>query len=270
MQHDIQFQTLCQKAKTIVEKTAKFILRSHSNFSAKDLQVKSFNSLVTRIDRQAEKMLVAGLSKLLPDAGFYAEEEVCFKNKQKDFTWIVDPLDGTTNYIHGLPFFAVSVALEYKNEIVLGIVCDPTRDECFYAQKGAGAFLNDQAISVSTKINLADCLVATGFPYSSFENLDYYMLLLRELMQNTRGIRRCGAASLDLAYVACGRFDLFFEWGLQPWDVAAGSLIVLEAGGLVKSIFGDVDPVWNPQILASNNAVTASWQKFIDKFNPSA
>lgn len=218
------------------------------------IATKGLNSLVTEIDRNIEAFLVGELGSLLPESGFLAEEGTTDK-KGSSYNWIIDPLDGTTNFIHGIPAYSISVALLRYDEIVLGGIFDPLRDEYFAAIRGKGARLNGNNITVSTERSLKDALIATGFPYYDFEHIDQYISLFREFMKETRGIRRLGSAALDLAYLACGRFEGFFEYGLHPWDVAAGILIIEEAGGVVTDFSGGSKALFEKQIVASNKYI---------------
>ncbi len=245
-----QLELLCQETCTLVTSVADFIRGEVGKVGAEKIETKSLNSLVSYVDKTAERQLVAGLSELLPGSTFLTEEETV-EQAAGEFQWIIDPLDGTTNFLHQLPCFAVSVALRQHEEIVLGIVYEVNRQECFYAWKNGGAWLNGQRIHASACNSLADSLVATGFPYREFETMEAYMKTLRLLMASTRGLRRYGAAAVDLAYVACGRFDSFFEYGLAAWDVAAGVLLVQEAGGRVSDFDGGDDYVFGGRLLAA-------------------
>lgn len=245
-----QLALLCQQTRTLVSSVADFIRGEVGKVGAEKIETKSLNSLVSYVDKTAERKLVAGLSELLPGSTFLTEEETV-EQTVGEFQWIIDPLDGTTNFLHQLPYFAVSVALRQHEEIVMGIVYEVNRHECFYAWKGGGAWLNDQRIQAATTASLADSLVATGFPYRDFDTMHRYIEILQALMKGTRGLRRYGAAAVDLAYVACGRFDSFFEYGLAAWDVAAGVLLVQEAGGRVSDFDGEDDYVFGGRLLAT-------------------
>lgn len=224
------------------------------HFSPENIEVKSKNSLVTEVDKRLEKYFVAELGKLLPESGFIAEEGTSDK-KGLDYNWIIDPLDGTTNFIHGIPAYCCSVALMQGREIVLGGILEFNTSEYFEASKDNGAFLNGNRINVSPTKSIEDSLLATGFPYYDFEYIEQYMALFRHLLRESRGLRRLGSAALDLAYVACGRFDGFFEYSLQPWDVAAGIIIVQEAGGRVSDFKGGQNQLFGKQMLASNSFI---------------
>ncbi len=245
-----QLEQLCQQTCLLVESVADFIRGEVGKVTGEKIEVKSLNSLVSYVDKTAERMLVSGLSDLLPGSTFLTEEETV-EQAAGEFQWIIDPLDGTTNFLHQLPCFAVSVALRQHEEIVLGIVYEVNRHECFSAWKGGGAWLNGLRIHASATPNLANSLVATGFPYRDFDTMHRYIAILQDLMKSTRGLRRYGAAAVDLAYVACGRFDSFFEYGLAAWDVAAGVLLVQEAGGRVSDFDGGDDYVFGGRLLAT-------------------
>ena len=234
-----------------------FIRQEISRFDQANIVTKGLHDLVSYVDKESEKMLVAGLQQLLPTAGFVTEEGTVANTEasQTEYRWIIDPLDGTTNFIHGLPCFAVSVALARGNEPVLGVVYEVSRDECFRAAQGHGAFLNEQPIRVSTAAKMDNTLIATGLPFYKFDHLEAYLRILTEYMQHSRGLRRWGSAATDLAYVACGRFDSYFEFNINAYDVAAGILLVREAGGRVTQWLKDGDPVFSRETLATNGLV---------------
>src|SRR5512145_2926951 len=198
---------------------------------------KGRSDFVTEVDRAAEQAIVDILLKAYPDNAILAEESGA--SGDSEYTWIIDPLDGTTNFIHGFPQYAVSIALRHREHITQAVVYDPTRNELFTATRGRGAFLNERRIRVSRRDRLNESLIGTGFPFRSLEHLDDYVRMFKAITEHTAGIRRPGAAALDLAYVAAGRLDGFWEIGLSPWDMAAGSLLILEAGGLVSNFDGD-------------------------------
>lgn len=248
----MSLKDICEKTKVLVAQTGLFIETEKGKVAGKLIETKSLNSLVSYVDKTAEEMLVKGCLEIMPDAGFITEEETIATSADKDWRWIIDPLDGTTNFLHSLPFFSISVALQYKEETVIGIVYEVNRKEMFYAYKGGGAYLNGQAISCSSTEKLQDSLLATGFPYYDFGQKEAYLNLLGELMPKTRGLRRLGSAALDLAYTACGRFDGFFEYSLAPWDVAAGAFLVAEAGGMVTDFSGKGNYLFGKEILAVN------------------
>ena len=209
--------------------------------------------LVTAIDLESERIIRAALTAATPEVPILAEEGGGAWSSPT--RWIVDPLDGTTNFVHGLPHFAVSIALQIEGELALGLVYDPCRDELFEARRGAGLTLNGRPVGVSARASLNDCLIASGFPYDRRQRAAFYLGLVRVILEHTQGFRRAGAAALDLAWVACGRLDAYFEIGLSPWDVAAGALLVTEGGGRVSET--ELGPLRldKPRILASNGRV---------------
>ena len=238
-----------------------FIRQEVSNFDQTKIETKGLHDLVSYVDKESEQRLVAGLQTLLPTAGFVTEEgTVANADASVEYRWIIDPLDGTTNFLHGLPCFAVSVALARGNRPVLGVVYEVSRDELFRGVEGQGAFLNDKPIRVSQAASIEDTLIATGLPFYKFTHLDAYMRILAEYAQHSRGIRRWGSAATDLAYVACGRFDSYFEFNINAYDVAAGILLVREAGGQVTQWLEDGDPVFNRETLATNGHVHTQMQ----------
>ncbi|MEM7162186.1 MAG: inositol monophosphatase family protein [Bacteroidota bacterium] len=250
----MNLQSICGDVITESKKIGYYLKRERNQFQHTLIEVKGRNDFVSYVDKNAEKQFGKSLLNILPEAGFIGEEgELQIDNKS--INWIVDPLDGTTNYIHGIPFYSTSVALMKEKELLIAVVYLPEIDECFSAFKGGGAFLNEEKIHVSKTSILKESLLATGFPYTNFDFARSYIGLFEELMHQSRGIRRIGSAAIDLAYTACGRFDSFFEYGLNPWDVAAGSLIVQEAGGRVSDFFGGDDFVFGGSIVSSNSFV---------------
>jgi myo-inositol-1(or 4)-monophosphatase len=245
-------KSLLQKLIQVSKEVGDFI--KAQQLSPNEIEEKSFNNLVSRVDKEAEQKFVSRLSQLLPDAGFIAEEGTG-SPIDGGYNWIIDPLDGTTNFIHNIPFYCTSVALHGPDGLVLGVIYEPHLKECFSAIRGEGAWLNEKPIRVSSASELSKTLLATGFPYDDFGRQEAYMELLKDFTTNTRGIRRLGSAALDLAYVACGRCDAFYEYGLNPWDVAAGILIVEEAGGKVTGFQESDDPIFGADILSSNGQV---------------
>jgi len=226
---------------------------------------KSDNNLVTFVDKESERRFVEGLSALLPEAGFVAEEGTGVRN-ESGLNWVIDPLDGTTNFVHGMPVWCTSIALCDGNKPILGVIFDPNSDECFTAWKGGGAYLNNKPIHVSKITTLQQSLFATGFPYYNFGREEEYMLLFRDMMHSTRGLRRLGSAALDMAWTACGRVDGFYEYCLQPWDVAAGCIIVEEAGGRVSEFNGGDNPVFGQDLVCTNGHLHEDMLKTIAQF----
>lgn len=247
----------------VINEVREYILKEASGFSEEDIEIKGKNDLVSYVDKTAEKMLVEGCRDILPEAGFIAEEGTS-NVKGERYNWIIDPVDGTTNFIHGVPVFAISVALQDGDDLILGVVYELNLDECFSAIKGKGAFLNDSPIQVSKVNDLSEALIATGFPYQNFEKMDEYLEIMKYIMQNTHGLRRLGSAAVDLAYVACGRFEAFFEYNLKPWDIAAGALIVEEAGGKVTDFSNGNNFLFRGDIIAANT-VHRQMQELVGK-----
>lgn len=260
----MNYEKICSEASAIALKAGEFIQQELGKVQGQSIEDKSLNQLVSYVDRTAEKILVEGLQKVLPEATFLTEENT-IENKEGEWQWIIDPLDGTTNFLHEVPVFSVSIALKHQEEIVVGIVYEVNRKECFYAWKGGGAWLNHQRIHVSKTPELAKALIATGFPVTNFERLPQYLNTLGLFMQHTRGVRRLGSAATDLAYVACGRFDAFFEYNLNPWDVAAGILLVEEAGGQVSDFWGGDDHLSGREVLASNSNIFSILLSYIQQ-----
>jgi myo-inositol-1(or 4)-monophosphatase len=214
------------------------INRASLNGGALNVRSKRVNDFVTQVDQAAEEAIIEIVRKAHPDHGLLAEESGKTPG-EAEYVWIIDPLDGTTNFIHGFPQYCVSIAVEHRGALAHGVVYDPVKNELFTASKGRGAFLNDRRIRVSKCTRLKEALVGTGFPFKELSRLDLYTGQLRNLIQGSAGVRRAGAAALDLAYVACGRLDAFWEMGLSPWDMAAGALLIQEAGGLVGDFSGE-------------------------------
>ncbi|MDO9552754.1 inositol monophosphatase family protein [Rhodonellum sp.] len=253
---------ILDKTKKVAIEAGAFIRKERQFFDLKRLEYKGLNDLVSYVDKEAEKMIVENLSKILPEAGFITEEGTD-STVGLDYTWIIDPLDGTTNFIHGFPLFCVSIGLQKGDEIVLGVVYEINFHECFYALKGQGAFCNDTPIKVSSAPDLASSLIATGFPYSAFDQIDWYLGVLKSLMKQTHGLRRLGSAAIDLCYVACGRADGYFEYNLNSYDVAAGALIVQEAGGTVTDFSKGKNYIYGREIIASNGHIHEQlWNEF--------
>lgn len=272
MKNDVDLVSLCFQCFPLIEEVGVFISGQFGKVDESAIEEKSLNSLVSFVDKTAEEMLIHGLNGLFPAAGFLTEEGTTAPGSgSTEWQWIIDPLDGTTNFLFGLPNFAVSVALVYRGEPVIGIVYEVNRQEMFYAIKEGGAFLNGKPISVSKARGLNQTLVATGFPYSNFDRLPFHLEAVGQFQRQTRGIRRWGAASVDLAYVACGRFDLFFEYALNPWDVAAGILMVTEAGGAVSDFRGVEGDISGKEVLASNGLVhSAALEVLIEAYYASS
>jgi myo-inositol-1(or 4)-monophosphatase len=217
------------------------------------VNVKGPNDFVSEVDRAAEAAIIEILLQAYPDHGILAEESGnSHGNRTSEFQWIIDPLDGTTNFLHGLPIYAVSIGLTHRDVVQQAVVYDPARNDLFFSSRGRGAFLNDRRLRVSKRINLSDALVGTGFPFRRGDDFERYLQMMQSVMQRCAGVRRPGAAALDLCYVAAGWYDGFFETGLHPWDVAAGSLIVTEAGGLIGNFTGESQFLHQREVVAGN------------------
>lgn len=231
------------------------------NRAALDLEVikvgsKGPNDFVSEVDRAAEQAIIETLLEAYPDHGILAEESGREHGRRtSDFLWIIDPLDGTTNFLHGFPVYAVSIALAHRGVVQQAVVYDPTRNDLFYASRGRGAFLNDRRLRVSKRTRLADALIGTGFPFRRGDNFKRYLKMFEEVMHSCAGVRRPGAAALDLCYVAAGWYDGFFETGLNPWDIAAGSLMITEAGGLIGNFTGEADFLFQREVVAGTPKV---------------
>ena len=230
------------------------INRATRNLDVLTVRTKSAHDFVSEVDQDAERAIVETLRGAYPEHAILAEEGGA--TGRSEYVWLVDPLDGTTNFLHGFPHYAVSIALMHRGVLTQAVIYDPNRNDLFTASRGRGAFLNEQRIRVSRRIRLSDALVGTGFPFRQFAHVDAYLAILREVMQKAPGVRRAGAAALDLAYVAAGRLDAFWEFGLEPWDIAAGALLVIEAGGLVGDLEG------NDGYMESGNLITGTPKVF--------
>lgn len=256
---------LCEKVCNVAREAGAFMRNERANFSIDKVETKGVHDYVSYVDKASEELIVKQLKTLLPQAGFLTEEgtvEQC----DTALRWIIDPLDGTTNYIHGLSPYSVSIALVENNNPIIGVVYIVESNECFYAWQGGGAWLNGNPINVSEAARLCDSLVVVGFPYKHFDNMANYMLALEFFMKSTHGVRRLGSAAADLAYVACGRAEVFYEYGLSPWDVAAGALLVKEAGGIVSDFSAGNNYLFGKELLASNTKVYNEFQQKIKEY----
>lgn len=258
------YKSACLGAMEVVKKAAAYIRNKHENREQLHIESKSQHNFVTEVDKNAEEILVKGLAGLLPDAGFIAEEGTSTKKGGK-YRWVIDPVDGTTNFIHGVFPFAISVGLIEHDEVVAGVVYEFGLDETFYAWKGGGTWLNGKQVHVSNGARLDHALIATGFPYTNFKYLDEFLESISWFMKNTHGLRRLGSAATDIAYVACGRYDGFYEYGLNPWDIAAGLLLVKEAGGAVSDFRGHPDPLFREDVVCSNGNIHNEFREITSK-----
>jgi len=241
-------------------KAGTIITRAAFDVDKLTIRAKRQHDFVSEVDHAAEDAIISVLRDAYPDHGFLAEESG-YKDKQRDYIWVIDPLDGTTNFLHGFPQYCVSIGLMHKGKPTQAVVFDPNRNELFTASKGAGAFLNDRRIRVSKVDKMDGALIGTGFPFKVIENVDDYLRMLKNVMKTTSGVRRPGAAALDLAYVACGRIDGFWEIGLSPWDMCAGALLIREAGGLVGDMEGNEGFMDKGEIVAANAKLFAALLK---------
>lgn len=242
------------------------------NRGARDLDrltitTKGPKDFVSEVDRAAEAAIVDIIHATYPDHAILAEEGTAKgANVDAEHVWIIDPLDGTTNFLHGFPQYCVSIALQHKGQITQGVIYDPVRNDLFTATRGSGAFLNDHRLRVSRRHHLKECLIGTGFPFRDGSDVETYLKMMRAMMTETAGLRRPGAAALDLAYVAAGYYDGFWEVGLNPWDVAAGSLLILEAGGLVGDLAGDGDYLHGGEVIAANPRIFAQMVTLLEPY----
>jgi myo-inositol-1(or 4)-monophosphatase len=244
------------------------INRASLDLERLQVTAKSHNDFVTEVDQAAEEIIIETLLGAYPGHGILGEETGRSHGaKDSDYLWIIDPLDGTTNFIHGFPQYAVSIALAHKGKVEQAVVYDPSRNDLFFATKGRGAFLNNQRLRVSKRSRMLEALIGTGFPFRKGDNFKRYVEMFTEVMQACAGLRRPGAAALDLCYVAAGWYDGFFETGLSPWDCAAGSLIITEAGGLVGNFTGEADFLYQRELVAGNPKVYAQLVQMLAKYS---
>jgi myo-inositol-1(or 4)-monophosphatase len=246
---------LCARLIPIAKEVGAFIRQEGLTFTHHQIEYKGLNDLVSYVDKTAEKKLVEALMLLLPEAGFITEEKTN-QTVGDVYHWIIDPLDGTTNFIHGIPTYSISIALQQYDELVLGVVYEVNRDECFYAWKGGGAWLNGDRIYVSKAPKLENTLLATGFPYYDFKKKEPYLKVFQDMMEKCHGLRRIGSAAVDLAYVACGRFDGYFEYNLNAWDIAGGAVLVKEAGGDLFNFSGGDEVIRSREVVATNGLIS--------------
>lgn len=254
-------KTQQEQVAALVIKVGEYQLLQQNGVTAADIDEKSLNQLVSFVDIESEKMLVRGLQAITPTAGYLTEEGTT-DTKNTALYWIIDPLDGTTNYLFNLSKYSISIALYANGKPVYGNVYVPADKEMFVGSP-TGAYLNGQIISVASRTDFTKTLIATGFPYYNFTEMEEYLLVLRELMKRTKGLRRMGSAAIDLAYTACGRFDAFFELNLSPWDVAAGAYIVQQAGGTVTDFEGGENYVFGTSILAGSKSTYPAMKAII-------
>lgn len=261
----MDYKKLCTQVQDIARETGKFIHEEQKKVTDDNIEIKSVASLVTYVDKTAEQRIVAALKDLIPESGFVAEEGTADSHNEK-YTWFVDPLDGTTNYLFGLAPHSVSIGLAEDGEMVLGVVYEIGADEMFYAWKDSAAYCNGKEIKVSTHSKSEETLIATGFPYYDFDRIDDYIEALKYLMRNTLGLRRFGSAAVDLCYVACGRFDAFFEHALHAWDVAAGVFILQQAGGKICDFNGSENWLFGGEIITASESYFPEFYGIVNKY----
>lgn len=261
----MNLENLCIEVNMLAKEAGSIMKKYLNQLNYDNIEVKGKHNYVTFVDKEIEKFLVESLLKILPEAGFIVEEGTS-SNLGETYNWVIDPLDGTTNFIHGLPPFCVSIALMSHDEVILGVIYEPNLDELFFSWDKAPAYLNGKEIIVSKTSEIDNSLIATGFPYTDYERMESYMKLFDYCLHNTRGLRRLGSAAIDLAYVACGRFDGFYEYGLSPWDVAAGAFLVKQAGGKVTDFCGGKNFIFGKEIIAFNGKIYDEFQSITSNY----
>ena len=261
----MNLEGICKEIGNAACEAGTFIRKEAEVFDINCTERKGLNDFVSYVDKGAEKLLVERLSLILPEAGFITEEGTSTKVGVR-YCWVIDPLDGTTNFLHGFYPYAVSIGLMDYHDVIAGVVHEVGKNETFTAWKDGGAWLNGRPAHVSDVTTLADSLIATGLPYSDFQRLDPYMESLTYLCRHSQGIRRLGSAATDLAYVACGRFEGFYEYGLHLWDIAAGMLLVREAGGRVSDFSGNENNIRGDEIVASSSLVFSEFLESVNRF----
>lgn len=261
----MNYELITRQVSNISRVVGSYIRDEVHKLGQDDIKEKGVHNYVTNVDIEAEKRLISELSRLIPGSGFIVEENKDI-GKSDEYNWIVDPLDGTTNFIHGIPLFAISIALMHYNETVCGVVYEINTQECFYAWKDSPAFMNRHEIRVSECSDLGNSLFATGFPFYDYSRLDEYLEIFKHLMRVTAGVRRLGSAAIDLAYVAAGRFEGFYEYGLHPWDVAAGAFIVQQAGGMTTDFSNGTNYVFGKEIVSTNGLLHQQFLDLVGRF----
>ena len=248
----MNLEHITSKVADLANEVGSFIREERQTFSYDKVELKGPSDLVSYVDKESEKRIIDGLTKILPEAGFITEEETT-SQEQKEFTWIIDPLDGTTNFVHGIPNYCVSIALMHEGVVVAGVVYEVANNECFFGWKNGGSYLDGNRMKVLEINGIQDCVLATGFPYYNFERLEEYLRILNRLMKDTQGLRRMGSAAADMAYVACGRYGGFFEYNLNSYDIAAGIILVQEAGGTVTDFSGGGNFLFGREMVAAGS-----------------
>lgn len=258
----MDYTKICNQTINLAREVGGLIRLERKKLNAKGIETKGKNDFVTYIDKLSEEHLVRGLSQIIPGSDFITEEGTAIKDTA-EYTWIVDPIDGTTNFIHGAPPYSISIGLTRHNKLIAGVVYEITADECFYAYEGSKAYMNGEEIHVSETMLVKDSLIATGFPYTDFGRMTSFMETMDYFFHNSHGVRRLGSAAADLVYVACGRYDGFYEYNLKPYDVAGGAFIVERAGGMICDFKGGSDYLFGGEVIAANSAIAAELQKAI-------
>ena len=261
----MNYEILCRKVIEASSSVGDFQRNEAGKFSVDKIETKGIHDFVSYVDKNSEKILVDSLKSILPEAGFITEEGTV-KYNGESLKWIIDPLDGTTNFIHGIPVYSISIALMEGDETLLGVVYEPNLKECFYAWKNSPAYLNGKTIHVSKCQSVKESLIATGFPYNDFSLLKKYLSAFEYLLMNSHGARRIGSAAIDLAYVACGRFEAFYEYNLKPWDVAGGAFIVKQAGGIVTDFNNHDNYIFGKELIATNSLIQGEFINIIQKY----
>ncbi|MDX2197172.1 MAG: inositol monophosphatase family protein [Cytophagales bacterium] len=261
---NIDLPKITMAVKKVALRAGEFIKRERLNFDSARIEHKGHSSnLVSYVDKEAEKIIVSGLMDLVPDAGFVTEEGTVSQHTTEKYCWLIDPLDGTTNFLHNVPIYCTSIALAQGHEVILGVVYDMNRDECFYAWQGGGAWCNDTKIQCSAPHQMKEALIATGFPYIKFEKYQNYMDVLEGLMKSSHGLRRCGSAAIDICWVAAGRFDGYFEYDINAYDIAAGCIILQESGGRVSDFKGNNEYLYGKNIIASSHSIHSDFVQLV-------
>lgn len=261
----MDLQDICNRVVNLSRQTGEFIREQRKTFSIDRVESKGLHDFVSYVDKQSEELIVAGLQEILPEAGFIAEEGTG-KANPGGLNWVIDPLDGTTNFIHGLPPYAISIALMNSEKVVLGVVYEVSFNECFYSWGNGKSYLNGNEIKVSEISSVDESLIATGFPYYDYNRIQQFLASMEHFMRFSHGLRRLGSAATDLVYVACGRFEAFYEYSLNPWDVAAGAFIVQQAGGSVSDFSGGQNYIFGKEIVAANGAVFNNFLSVVKGF----
>lgn len=261
----MDYYQVCEEAKAVVKSVGEFIKTESQAFTRDKAAFKGFNDLVTYVDHESERRLVENLQPIVPEAGFLGEEDHHELTGAKDIYWIIDPLDGTLNFVHQIPVYSISVALMVNDSVRVGIVYEINQDECFYAFEGGQAYCNQEVITASDNAVFENALFATGFPFTDLETVEFYTDLMKDLLTQTRGIRRIGSAAVDLCYTAAGRFDCYYEFNLKPWDVAAGAYILQKAKGEVFDFSGGDNYLFGGEIIAGTPAISNAFLALIQE-----